>query len=87
MAEIESKEELNLQLQTMNLDMTSGENRATQANQYLSAAEKQLSSELEELKMEFGDLFSQNKSLKAELELKYSEIYELRGEISSLNSN
>lgn len=34
----------------------------------LSANEKQLSAELEELKIEFGDIFSQNKTLKAELE-------------------
>jgi hypothetical protein len=32
MREIDSKEELNLQLQTMNLDMTNGERRTTQAN-------------------------------------------------------
>ena len=87
MMEIESKEELNLHLQTMNMDMNYGERRTTQANQMLSANEKQLSAELEELKIEFGDLFSQNKLHKAELEQKYSEIEELRGEISSLNSN
>lgn len=32
MMEIESKEELNLQLQSMNMDMTYGERRTTQAN-------------------------------------------------------
>ena len=87
MKEIESKEELNLQLQTTNMDMTYDGRRTTQANQMLSANEKQLASELEELKIEYGDLFSQNKKLKSDLEQKYSEIEELRQEISSLNSN
>lgn len=32
MMEIESKEELNLQLQSMNMDMTYGERKTTQAN-------------------------------------------------------
>jgi len=34
----------------------------------LSANEKQLASELEELKIEYGDIFSQNKNLKSDLE-------------------
>ena len=56
MKEIDSKEELNLQLQTMNLDMTYGERRTTQANQILSHNEKQLTTELEELKIEYGEI-------------------------------
>lgn len=40
MRELDSKEELSLQLRTMNMDLTSDERRTTQVNNILSSNEK-----------------------------------------------